>query len=58
MVGSAAGLQLADPQKEHGHPELADIMQPPILVAYGGQPYIADTIDQTHVRELAMGIGR
>ena len=55
---SGAFLQLPGPQIEQGHLELADAMQPPTLIAYGGQRHRAHTPDQTHVQELARGIGR
>ena len=48
-MGSAAGLQLPDPQKEQGHLELADTMQPTILVACGGQQHKAYTPDQIYL---------
>ena len=58
MVESAAGLQLPGPQKEQGHLELSDAVQSPTQAACGGQQHTTHTLDQMHVRELAMGIGR
>ena len=58
MVGSAAGLQLPGPQKQQEYQELADVVQPLILVAYGGQLDIAYNPDQTYVQKLAKGVVR
>ena len=58
MVESTAGLQLPNPQTEQGHLELADAMQLPTLIACGGQRHRAHTSYQTHMQELAKGLGR
>ena len=57
MVGSAASLQLMGLQKEQGHLELVDVMQPPTLVACSVKLHIAYTPDQIHVLMLAIGVG-
>ena len=58
MVESTASLQLLGPQLEHGNLGLADAMQSSTLVACGGKLHKAHTPYQTHVQELAMGIGK